>query len=437
MLAVLCTHEGDLSLSLPLARHIKAMGGVSEHEILIVAPNETDIEELRSIFSGCFKKTNVMFYPATMRGWPFGANEAAATAMLTIYGNPQFTGHYLMLEPDCVPGIPEWLDRIDAAYKRCGSPVMGVMVDTVEIDTKRVVGRHCVGVAVYPKDFARLCPLVRSTTDMTHGFYQQRQMPKPWDAYFGPYTAKMTANTDLIQHLRRARQETPQGVRWDCPSLESALKQVDSRAVLIHGSKDPAFLPALTGTPQEQVIAKPIVDAPIPVIPQPQSIPLPKSDAPKGKLTHEERAAIKKQKDKELWKKENNVEFEVDTPEFKRSVSIYADSSITWPNLKSYASRVLGIAVHKKTRSALINDIVRSEKEQNKTELWPVPPVAPYVPVEEAPPVAFTGVSTANQTGPWKPVDRTPEEGNALSPEKREQMRLLYESRQQQQNAVA
>lgn len=443
MLACLITHAGDRELARNLARHIASLGGVQTHECLIVTPSTNDLSGIEDVLRPHFQNIFVHRYTETMKGWPYGANEACAQAMMHIWANPELRYHYLMLEPDCVPTTRDWLTRIDNEYRRCGMPVLGVRIDTRQIGTNVVVGRHTVGVAVYPKNFPQICPLVRSLIDSTMGYFQQKAMPMPWDAMFGPYTCgkNLTADTTQIQHLSRVMQQTPQGIRWDCPTLDNAMQQARRDAVLIHGCKLPEFLPAIAGVPA--VVAHPITPPPIvtsgfrrvidntfadlPAIPKPQKV------APDPR---------------ELAKKEFGIEFEITTPHFRRALDFYG-GRMTWPKMKSHAAH-LGVPIYGVKKPQLITAIVLKEAEDLK-EPWtkdiprPEPPPAPEVPVEDAPPVAVgllplssstsraivaTGLNVTGGVVDEKGnIILPPQDGSRLGEERARKMQQLLQSR--------
>jgi len=428
MLVVLPTHNGDRNLAVNLCAHIARMGGVQNHECLIVTPQETNLAGIEDVLRGVFGKLYVHRYVETMKGWPYGANEAAAVAMIHVYNSPELQYHYLMLEPDCVPTTKFWLDMIDMDYRRCGQPVLGVRIPTVEIATGRQVGNHVVGVAVYPNNFAQLCPLVRNLIDMTSQYRAQNSMPMPWDAYFGPYTSRMTAETTLIQHLARVRHQSPTGeIRWDCPSLDHAMGQVNKQAVLVHGSKDPAFLTTLTGeiahAPQQIRNEPARIENARPV----EKEALRESSQPSrsaGSQEHGSRPEEKQQqevdgfpvldggyaanpkvrarqmREKEELRKQYGVAYPIDTAPFRRA--IYFHVELPWPKLKQYAAR-LEVPIFKQKKEALVNAVVAKEIEQGKEE-WtkglkkPEPPkeVALDTPVELMPPVPTGSFALSN-----------------------------------------
>lgn len=411
MLVALATHNGDRYLSVPLANHIRNTGGVREHELLIVSPVGTNLTGIEDVFRDAFGRVHVHLYNESMRGWPWGANEAAFEVFQKVFVTPEFPSHFLMMEPDCVPVGSYWLNEIDMAYRRCGMPVMGVTIPTTELSGEPTGQRHTVGVAVYPKDFPRYCSLLKSLVKMTRA-YQQANHLAPWDVMFAPYVAKMTAQTNLIQHLVRRFTADEKGLRWDCPSLEDALAQVRQGAVLIHGSKNPEFLIKLTGgkphAAEERKGPDRVEHSRVLERPNVQENPAQarESDRKEGGdsrvdqrqqeevvLTKEQRkekrmrenAELRRIKNHTALRKEFGIEFEIDTPEFARAIAICIDigQGASWQETKAYA-RELGLTVSSKWKKGdLACEITKAEKEQRKTDKWkakpsyPPPPPAP------------------------------------------------------------
>lgn len=416
MLVVLATHPGDRYLTVPLAAHIRQIGGARNHDLLIVCPQGTSLVGIEDVFTQSFNRVHVFQYRETMRGWPWGANEAAyhifSQVVLNNYGN-----YFLLLEPDCVLTSPQSLDYLSHEYIRCGAPIMGVTIPTVAIDTKQAVGKHTVGVAIYPRNFFQLCPLLKSVVRAT-STYQQAISPMPWDAMFGPYTARMTAQTASIQHLQRTFTRDQFGMHWDCPSLENALQQANRGALLVHGCKHPEFLTRLTGgTPNAAEIRKGPLEIQHQgndgrsIVQQSEETSrsegsstngssgslrsIPKIGKSKEEIKEEkrlERARVKRIADLEAIRKEYVIEFEIDTLEWNRSVEIYQDQKISYSEVKGYA-RNLGIKASRSWKKGeLICAIVKAEREERK-EAWTAklpgallpdePPVPPLPPEEQ------------------------------------------------------
>lgn len=419
MLVALATHAGDRALAVPLAQHIRALGGVENHELLIVSPNGTNLAGIEDVLRGAFGRVHTHFYAETLKGWPFGANEAAYHIFSYVMAN-QLPFYFLVLEPDCVPIPPAgmnrmgWLNEIELEYCRCGQQVLGVTIPTVAMDTMQTVGQHTVGVAVYPKNFMQLCPLIKSLVRATQSYQQSGGMPAPWDAMFGPYTGRMTAQTQLIQHLPRNFTRNAEGMKWDCPSLEFALANVNPNAVLVHGCKHPEFLNRVTkgnyaATPRKiEHQPEHFGNVERPLVRQSEEAPRDQSRAENGSRgsdqreqkevaftgTKEEiklakqkaRAKAKRDKYMEGRKKEDEIDFEINTPEFERAIQIFDNEK--WLEVKAYG-RNLGLMMPPSwNKGRVVSEIVKIEREQRKmpwtSELAPVVAV-PAAPVAAPP----------------------------------------------------
>lgn len=426
MLVVLPTHSGDRELAVNLCEQIAFLGGAHNHECLIVSPIGTSLDGIENVLRGAFGQVFTHQYQPKLKGWPYGANEIASVAMMHIWATPSLRYHYLMLEPDCVPVHRNWLDMLDAEYRRSimpGISILGVKINTVEIGTNRVVGMHTVGVAIYPKDFPRICPLVASIGPASLQYRMQNAMPPPWDAYFGPYAAKQTAHTNLIQHLRRQRNQDAHGnVTWDCPSLENAISQVSPEAILVHGSKHPEFIHRITGRKTNAIISRKIEsddqqkyqgNAQGEIVRQSEETPRAGSGEQNGgggsvqqstpvKLTGKEKIRLRQQGKKEEIRAQLGIEARIDTPEYLRSSFFHFN--MAWGKLRKYAAK-LHINIKGKTKAFIVNECVRIEKKQRK-EKWskelppespePSRPLAPaLLPVEEAPLAGSFAVSTS------------------------------------------
>lgn len=235
--------SGDKPQAQALAELIRDMGGVESHHCLLVCPEGTDIAGVIEPLREAFGAVDTHTYAATLYGWPYGPNEVFAEAALLIARDARFHD-FLWIEPDCIPTGPTWADQIAAAYRACGLPMLGVSTDTVAMDSRQVVGRHVIGVAVYPKNFAQLCPLVKSMTATSAAYRKANAMPKAFDAYFGAYTVPRNAETRLIQHFWRSsefRQESGVIVagKTVAPGVENT---VNPEAILLHGCKDFSLL---------------------------------------------------------------------------------------------------------------------------------------------------------------------------------------------------
>lgn len=246
MLCVLGFCQHDRYKAITLAERIRSLGGVANHDCLLVYPNGVNADAVIEPLRRAFRRVDIAPYNATLAGWPYGPNEMAAFAMQHVASNPTFNTHYLWLEPDCDITGPTWLDAIDFEYQRCGKLILGVLNDTMAKGSSIPIGKHVVGVAVYPKLFPKLCPIVRSTTATAIEHFRMKREPKAFDVYFAPYTVPNTSPTRLIQHLWKSRNyRRGQDGTIICDS-ESSESRVDPVALIIHGCKDTSLFEILT-----------------------------------------------------------------------------------------------------------------------------------------------------------------------------------------------
>lgn len=414
MLVTLITHPGDRALAVNLCARIQQLGGVQNHECLIVSPIGTNLDDIEGPLKRSFGQVHIHQYQPMLKGWPAGPNEAAAHAMLHIWTNNALRYHYLILEPDCVPMTDRWLDMIDIAYRQGGNGghVLGSKTNTFNA-AGQVIGKHTVGVAVYPKNWPEICPPIKSMIDMTNGYVMQRQSPPPWDAYCGAYTNRCTAETPLIQHFTLMPTSEGGYFHFDCP-LESALQQVRAGVALVHGCKHPEFLSKLTGTKFNA-----------PQIRKIESNDPPKHlGTPPRQAVPENRPQVRPESSGETSRGDSLVaspKKEVTPEEKKRRKEI---AGMRWPRLKKYAAS-LHATVHRTSRPDIETQVIEIERRERK-EQWtlslPQPEPERVInntrPVEEAaPPMVAPPLSTASRTAiPWNSADGQPQ-SSALPPD--------------------
>lgn len=235
-------HSGDRDLALALAEQIRDLKAAENHHCLMVYPDGTKHDDIESILRSAFHSVDKHPYVAQLSGWPQGPNEAFQQAALRISADPA-CGDFCWLETDIVLTESIALNAIENAFRNCGHPLMGNVVDTLAMNTRQVVGRHMIGVGVYPKDFATYCPLVKYLDRMSSEHVRQGAVPMAFDAYFGAYTAQRCSETPLIQHFWRSKlfhvEQNGDIVAGETLSPE---KKVRAGVLLIHGCKDDSLM---------------------------------------------------------------------------------------------------------------------------------------------------------------------------------------------------
>lgn len=228
-------------MALELARHLEAMGGVRNHSCLMLHPDDVDGSEIEARLIRAFGEFKAVQYKETLKGWPDGPNQCfvvAARTMLTYSKEP-----WLWLEADCVTTRPEWADEIEAEHRYCGQPILGVLNDTFGLQNE-VTGKHVTGVAVYPYDFYRTCPLLASLEVATDNYRLSGHCPPAFDVYIAPYAVPKCAQAKSIALYWRSRNFVEQDgeVRCSFDSPYGASPVVNMDAALLHGCKDFSLL---------------------------------------------------------------------------------------------------------------------------------------------------------------------------------------------------
>jgi len=116
----------DAHLLIDLLKWIEVLGPCKNHVALITADAATpfdDVLEARTIADRIFKGTEVITNDVPVSGWIEGPKSLFLTAAQWAKnaGMP-----FLQIDSDAIPLKPGWLDVIDATYKSCGQPYMGI-----------------------------------------------------------------------------------------------------------------------------------------------------------------------------------------------------------------------------------------------------------------------------------------------------------------------
>lgn len=141
-------------------------------------------------------------------GWPGAANWLFGRALFHV---EQFEDDVFFLEPDAMPLVPTWYDRIQEEWvvaQENGKTFMGAMVPKPD---------HMTGIAVYGKGWRKVAPSLVSVPDA-----------EPWDVYSAPEVVPDCHFVEIIQHVFRRHDPG-----WSVPSLAI----VDPKAVIFHQDK--------------------------------------------------------------------------------------------------------------------------------------------------------------------------------------------------------
>lgn len=213
MLTVIPFHQGDRNLAEALATWIVDLGGVSNHECMVVhPPSVTNPDTVVAPLQEAFRKVFVLRTPDDRQGWPMGPNLLFRRASRQIQAiSPQ---PWLWMEPDAIPLHPNWLDTIAAEYAAAKAPFMGARVQLDGIPV------HMSGVGVYPGNAPAVAPLLVTCDRVAFDVNAAEQI-----------LPKMRI-TQSIQH------------DWKGPTFagQDDLKRLAVSAVVFHQSKDGSLI---------------------------------------------------------------------------------------------------------------------------------------------------------------------------------------------------
>lgn len=223
MLVVTSCHPGDYQQTLRQAEWIAEMGGCRRHQVLFICDDRCDPGPIQSIYERSWGGGKQVMFTDHYRRWPQAPNAVFATAARIVAS--EYKAPWLFLEPDAIPLVPDWLDRIEAEYEATEKPFLG---DLVHIGNAGFpVPPHMSGNAVYPADV------------MEHAGTLLLADNEAFDVVGADRVKGKMKVSKLILH------------RWKAPpfetlqDLEERIWQVKPGAVLFHADKTGSLYPLL------------------------------------------------------------------------------------------------------------------------------------------------------------------------------------------------
>lgn len=223
MLVALAFFAGDVKQAQNLLRFIGQLGGVSNHDALLVADSETPWNEARDchrLAKACFKSVHSITNGKTVEGWIPGSCSLFKTAAVWCAGRP-----FLFLEPDAAMLRPTWLDEFEAAYAACGKPFMGALIHHQQPGWPNPYLEGC---AVYPANAWE----IMEKAWLLH---------ISWTRSCAPLVVPLAVNTPLIHHVWGQMREAPtfSDVRI---GKSHTLADIRPGACLFHRCKDGSLI---------------------------------------------------------------------------------------------------------------------------------------------------------------------------------------------------
>jgi len=224
MLVIIAFCAKDKPIAERLASWIAELGGVKKHDCLLAVHIDTKSTGVIETLQGCFGRVAEFSVDDTETIYPFIANMMWKRSAQHV-ADMNESMPWLWLEPDAVPIVPEWLDRIEEEYKTCGKPFMLDQVITPN-------SVHNSGVGVYPA----------KVRDYTMNLWNLANIP--WDVFFKEDFTPKTHHTELIHDKFYKVWDDPTSGAPVFPDAES-LSIIESKAVLFHRNKDGSLIQRL------------------------------------------------------------------------------------------------------------------------------------------------------------------------------------------------
>lgn len=238
MILVIAFCQKDKATTLRLANWIAELGGTSRHDLLLGFHEDTTPEPIHEILKPHFNHVGGFKISDSETSYPTIANIMWHECVKTVAD--QFNVPWFWMEPDAVPLVPEWLDKIEDEYLAAKKPFM---LDRVVTPTRS----HNSGVGVYPG----------RVRDFTQKLWQLG-MGIPWDVFLAEDITPFTHHTKLIHDKFYRVWEDPNSGPPVFPDAES-LSIIEPEAVLFHRNKDGSLIERLRESRGGVTVTRPVL----------------------------------------------------------------------------------------------------------------------------------------------------------------------------------
>ena len=239
-------HNGDAELALLSAKAMVAMGMNMRHKAIVCATESTALipeitEELRRVFP----EVGRIVAQDGFNGWPLGPNQMFVDASTHCY---RYQDPWYFWEPDCVPMVKGWADKLETEFNKEPNKIMGSVVNGGMAPSGKNVYQLLVGSAVYPAKFLDYCGLAASLCNYNIAYRQAGTIPEPWDVRCRWVFMQNGRNTDLIKaYWKSCNYQHKEGnlvffaegpEAQEIQSVTCPDRVVDPKAIVVHGCKD-------------------------------------------------------------------------------------------------------------------------------------------------------------------------------------------------------
>ena len=237
MILVIAFCQKDKATTVRLANWLAELGGTSKHDLLLAFHEDTTPDPIHEILKPHFNHVGGFKISDPETTYPAIANIMWHECVKTVAD--QFNVPWFWMEPDAVPLVPEWLDKIEDEYLAAKKPFM---LDRVVTPTRS----HNSGVGVYPG----------RVRDYTIRLWELSNIP--WDVFLAEEFTPFTHHTGLIHDKFYRVWEDPNSGPPVFPDAES-LSIIEPGAVLFHRNKDGSLIDRLRESRGGVSVTRPVL----------------------------------------------------------------------------------------------------------------------------------------------------------------------------------
>lgn len=227
----------------PFARHIASLGGVAQHDLLVVSGSEEarEAEELLNFLK-------ISFFSAEL--FVSGAKKPTANVLFQQAAqliDAEFDSRdpWIWCDETCSPLNSSWLSEIQLEYVRKKALLLCDLEPSVEVNP--ATGRPAAEpprptiYSAYPSNLYSRSILIRQLVN------------KPWNVTMRFELRRMATQSETIQHMPQARnfKKTDWRFIYDAPK-DAELKPIGEKVVLITGVTDGSIFEAFKPKPKRK-----------------------------------------------------------------------------------------------------------------------------------------------------------------------------------------
>ena len=243
---VFAYHGGDCELALESAKAIVTHGINNRHKATVCCTEGTPLlSQITEELKKAFPEVGRIFAQDGFNGWPIGPNQMFSDASSHCY---QYEDPWYFWEPDCVPMVEGWVDKLEEEFNEDKEKIMGSMVEGGVAPSGKNVYNLIVGSAIYPAKIIESCKIASNIYNYNIAYQNSPNAPEPWDVRCRWEFLSHGRNTNLIRAYWRSCKYQKVGNKFvfeaedseaeDIQSITCPEKTVDPSAVVVHGCKD-------------------------------------------------------------------------------------------------------------------------------------------------------------------------------------------------------